>query len=98
MSFGYCDYHEEEINEETFEFKGCWNCYHFKEGHDFPYYDVNEASKILRVSPSTIRRRIKNGSLKGRLFKRQRVSWQNGPPKIYFVDIESVKVLKRRSK
>jgi hypothetical protein len=82
MSFGYCDYHEEEINEKTFEYKDCWNCYHFKKGHDFLYYDVNEVSEILRVSPSTIRRRIKNGSLKGRLFERQRrLLWVNDPQK-----------------
>ncbi len=46
--FGICDnvthneYRGEEISEETFEYKGCWNCIWFSQGNDFPYYDVEE--------------------------------------------------------
>lgn len=32
MAFGHCSHerhYNEEIDESTFEWKGCWNCWHF---------------------------------------------------------------------
>jgi excisionase family DNA binding protein len=70
--FGYCDYHEETVEEETYCWKGCWGCHHFQFGQAFPYTFVTEASEVLKVSASTVRRMIKKGKLEGELFEQQR--------------------------
>jgi len=93
--FGYCDLHEEYINEETYEYKGCWNCFHFWEGEGFPYVTVPEASKELGFSQSTVRRWIRSGMLKGRLFtQRRRTRFLPAPP-TYHIEKESLEALKR---
>jgi excisionase family DNA binding protein len=88
--FGYCDFHEEQIDEKTFEWKGCWKCYHFIEGKKFPYYTVKEVSKMLGISESTVRRWIKSGKLKGRLFEQGRFTGDVAASRIYFIEKESV--------
>jgi len=62
--FGWCDLHDEPINEDTYEWKGCWGCYHFGEGTGFPYASVQEVASELGVSCSTVRRLIKSGNSK----------------------------------
>jgi hypothetical protein len=95
--FGYCNYHAELIDETKFEWKDCWACYHFKEGDAFPYIDVEEAVSILKVSPSTIRRWIKIGKLKGRLFvRRKRRPYLSPPHAKYFIQKSSVEALANR--
>lgn len=42
-NFTHTKYKGEDISEETFEYKGCWSCYHFTYDEDFPYYDVEKA-------------------------------------------------------
>jgi excisionase family DNA binding protein len=95
--FGYCDLHKEPVDEGTYEYKGCWGCYHFHRGKDFPYMSVTEASEELGVSESTIRRWIRKGKLKGRLFVQGRYSFGSlpSPPK-YHIEKESVKELKKQ--
>jgi hypothetical protein len=94
--FGYCDFHEEPVDEGTYEYKGCWGCYHFHEGKDFPYMSVMEASKELGVSESTIRRWIKKGKLKGILFEQLRYTGDLPAPRKYHIERESVKELKKK--
>jgi hypothetical protein len=94
-NFGYCDLHEEIIDESTFEWKGCWKCFHFKRRKGFHYYTIHEASKILRKSENTIRRWIKIGKLKGRLFEQGRCGYRDSfPLNIYFIEKESVEKLR----
>jgi len=80
----------EEISEETFEYKGCWNCEYFEYGDNFPYYDVEETSQLIGVSKSTIRRWIKKGKLAGKLF----IMWESkfvwGSRKKYYIDKNEV--------
>lgn len=82
---GYCDLHEEEVYEGEFEWKGCWNCWHFAYSN-FPYLDVYEAAKALKKSPSTIRSWLNEGRLSGKLFKRGRYNPQLGAWRKWFVD------------
>jgi len=91
---GKCDHylHEDDpdVDISTFEYKGCWNCRYFNENESFPYYDVEDASKLLNVSKITIINWIKKGNLKGRLFIRKRSGFQSGPWRIYYIEKESV--------
>jgi len=81
---GYCSnethikHKGKEINEESFEYKGCWNCIYFERVSNFPYYDVEEISELLCVSKNTIRRTINKGKLEGRLFRRQEHKFKYG--------------------
>jgi len=54
--FGWCDFHEESVNEETYSWKGCWGCHYFREGKAYPYIFVAEAVSKFGVSQSTVRR------------------------------------------
>jgi len=94
-AFGYCDFHEEYINEETYEYKGCWGCFHFWKGEGFPYVTVPEASKELGFSQSTVRRWIRKGILKGRLFTQRRYTGFLPAPPTYHIEKESLEALKR---
>ena len=92
----------ENIDLITFRFKGCWGCWHFGETENFPYYDVKEASEILKVSPSTIRRWIHKGKLKAELFEQMRRTTSLPAPKKFFIDkkivnkkVKSVKEVKK---
>lgn len=88
--FGYCDLHEREVWEREFEQKGCWNCHHFGYSADFAYVDVQEAAQLLKKSPSTIRRWLKESRLEGKLFVRERPEFQTGSPRKWFVSEESI--------
>lgn len=81
----HINYKGEEISEETFEYKGCWNCGYFEYGDDFPYYDVEETSHQLGVSKSTIIRWIKKGKLLGRLFVMNDPKFVYGSRKKYYI-------------
>jgi len=94
--FGYCDYHEANVLEEEFAWKGCWNCYHFSYSADFPYFDVHEAANTLKKSPSTIRRWLNEGHLHGKLFERGRRQFQLGSPRKWFISKASARLLKSR--
>ena len=83
-------YKGEDISEGTFEYKGCWGCSDFEYNKDFPYYDTEEASKILNKSQSTIRNWIKKGKLEGKLFMKGRSSDYNSSWRKYFIKKESV--------
>ncbi|MEM4090512.1 MAG: hypothetical protein QXQ46_07190 [Thermoplasmatales archaeon] len=92
----YCEYHKEEIDEENFNWKGCWNCHYLKFGNLFPYVDESEASKILGKSTLTIRRWIVKGKLEGTLFEQHRFNGSiNGNWKKLYVSKESIDRLKR---
>jgi len=91
--FDWCDLHEDSVDEGTYEWKGCWGCYHFREGEDFPYMSVGEASSDVGVSQSTVRRWIKAGKLEGRLFRQGRRTGDLPSPKKYHITIESVQNL-----
>lgn len=89
--FGYCDLHDRSVNKSEFKYKGCWGCHHFSRGDKFLYVTVKEASNILDVSESTIRRWIKKGKLEGYLFKQIRSPKGGLPaPNTYFIKRESV--------
>lgn len=85
---GKCDHylHEgDEIDEGTFEYKGCWGCWHFEENGVL--MDVSQAANCFNVSPSTIIRWIKNGKLVGRLYERIRKGdWNSGPKRKYYIE------------
>ena len=75
MAFGYCS-HERHYNEEidisTFEWKGCWNCYHFSPGDEYDLLDIKQMAEILSVSSSKVRSLIRKGELEADLFERGR--------------------------
>lgn len=56
------------VNEDAFTWKGCWGCHHFSWKDPKPLLDVKEASELVDVSKSTIRRWIRQGKLEGRMF------------------------------
>lgn len=87
---GYCDYHERDVLEREFGLKACWNCYHFDGSSDSEYVDVEEAAGQLQKSTSTIRRWLKDGRLKGKLFVRGRRYFNGGSPRKWLVKKESV--------
>ena len=88
-------YKGEDISEETFEYKGCWNCWqYFEYNKDFPYYDVKETSEILGISQTTVRNWIKKGKLDGKLFIMWAQKYVMGSHKKYFIKKESVDKLK----
>ncbi len=89
----HCFHKGEEISESIFRYKGCWTCSDFERGEYFPYYNVKEASKLLNVSTSTIRRWIENNKLKGILFTRESYEFKLGAWKMYFIQKESVRAL-----
>ena len=92
---GFCNYHCEDINEETFEFKGCWNCHYLDFSENWLYVDVKEASELLDVSERTIRYWIKNGKVIGRLYIKQRRQGFLGSRIKYFITKKSIE--KRKS-
>ena len=56
---------------------------------------VKQAASIARKSPSTIRRWLKTGKLRGKLFQRVLPRAQLGSPRIWLVEKESLmKLLK----
>ncbi len=75
MAFGYCS-HERHSNEEihvsTFEWKGCWNCYHFNPGDEYDLLDIKQVAEILNVSSSKVRSLIRKCELEAELFERGR--------------------------
>jgi len=94
---GYCDYHEEDVDIATFEYKGCWTCRYFSSNSRL--VDIREASEILKVHPNTIRRWIKKGKLEGNLFIRRRYSPALDPPyRKYFIYRESIEKALREIK
>ncbi|MBA7679299.1 hypothetical protein ES703_87588 [subsurface metagenome] len=94
-NYTHTKYKGEDISEETFEYKGCWNCWQYFEYSDiFPYYDVEEASQRLGVSRNTIIRWIKKGKLEGRLFTMGAQKYVCGSHKKYFIKKESVDKIK----
>jgi hypothetical protein len=84
--FGWCDYHEDYIDEYTYEWKGCWHCHYFTSGRDFPYTFVNELAEEFKVTPQTIRRWIRTGKLKGRLFIQKRKTNRHPAPRTYHIE------------
>lgn len=92
---GYCEYHDEEMSLNKFEWKGCWSCHYFKPDKDFPFVDVDTAAEILQVSRSTIIRWIKSEKIVGYLFERGRKLLSISPPhKKYFIESKSIEELK----
>ncbi len=75
MAFGYCS-HERHCNEEihvsTFEWKGCWNCFHFNPGDEYDLLDIKQVAEILNVSSSKVHSLIRKGELEAELFERGR--------------------------
>ncbi len=83
-------YKGEDIDEETFEYHGCWKCPYFTPNSKFPYYDVKQAAKKLNISEKMVIKWIKNGLLHGRMFERQESKFTFGPNKRYFIDKEDI--------
>jgi len=96
--FGYCRYHETSIDESTYKWKGCWGCYHFARGKDYPYVTVYEASEIFNVSENTIRRWIKKGKLKAHLFEQGRHTIFLPSPRKYHIEKQSIENLLKTNK
>ena len=92
-SMGYCEHHQEDIDVETFEYKGCWGCYHFC--LDSKYIDLHDASLVLGVSGSTIRRWAKIGKIEGQLFVSDGVKFVS-PPRKYFIVAKSLEKLRKK--
>lgn len=86
----HIEYCGEDVDLLTFEFKGCWGCFYFMEANGFPFYSVIEASEILKVSPSTIRRWIGKGKLNAKLFEQIRRTTSLPAPKKFYIDKENV--------
>jgi excisionase family DNA binding protein len=75
MAFGYCSHerhYNKEIDRSTFEWKGCWNCYHFNPGDEYDLLDIKQMAEILNVSCSKVRSLIRKGELEADLFERGR--------------------------
>lgn len=81
---GYCELHEEPVDQGTFEYKGCWTCYNHFRWSNWPYIDVRRAAEIFGVCQNTIYRWIKKGKLKARLFVMGRTN-TNMPKKFYAI-------------
>jgi excisionase family DNA binding protein len=80
---GYCDLHEEPVDQGAFEYKGCWTCSHFHQ-KNWPYISVKEAAERYGVCKKTIYKWIKQGKLKARLFEMGRGNL-NVPKKFYAI-------------
>lgn len=97
MVVGYCRKHEEKVDKQQFEYKGCWTCWsYFERTDEWPYCDVKQAAEKLEVSKTTVRNWIKNGKLDGRLFERGRNHpdyRSDFPNKKYFIRQDSVEEL-----
>lgn len=96
--FGYCEYHDEPIEFNTYEWKGCWGCHYFIEGEDFPYTFVSNVAKELGVSENTIRRWIKKEKLKADLLEQIRRTDSLPAPRKYHIEKESVEELMKKLK
>ena len=100
--FGWCEYHEEVIEEGTYEYKGCWGCHYFVYGKNFPYYFVKEVAEMFNVTESTVRRWIRQGKLEGILFEQIRYTGWTPAPRKYHIPKESLEEfrenIKRRKK
>jgi hypothetical protein len=75
MAFGYCSHerhYNEEIHVSTFEWKGCWNCFHFNPGDEYDLLDIKQVAEILNVSSSKVRSLIRKDELEAELFERGR--------------------------
>lgn len=61
---GYCHYkyHNQEVDWDMFEWKGCWTCWQYFKSYD-GWMTVREAAEKYNVSQKTIYRWIKNGKL-----------------------------------
>jgi hypothetical protein len=92
----HIDYCGEDVDLITFEYKGCWGCLYFTEADDFPFYSVLQASYILKVSPSTIRRWIGKGKLNAELFEQIRKTTSLPAPKKYYIQKESVDEINKK--
>jgi hypothetical protein len=92
--FGWCDLHGKPVYGDTYEWKGCWGCHHFAEEEGFPYVSVQIAASELGVSCSTVRRWIKSGKLKGRIFEQGRNTGLLPSPRKYHIVYESVRKAK----
>jgi len=90
--FGWCDFHQRQVDEREYCLKGCWGCHHFEYGKSFPYVFVSEASSELGVSESTIRRWIKSGRLQGEKFVKVRQT-ASPVPKKYHIEKASLRRL-----
>jgi hypothetical protein len=93
--FGYCGLHEKPIEEDQYEWKGCWGCYHFIQGRGFPYLSVSYVSEKLGVSESTVRGWIKKGLLRGKIFEQGRYTGSTPAPRKYHIEKESFEELKK---
>ncbi len=61
----------EDLELETFEYKGCWNCRWFtlNEKH---YMSIEQAAKEYGKSKSTIRQWCREGTIEAKLCKKER--------------------------
>jgi len=58
-TIGWCNYHEVEVTLGYFEYKGCWNCFHFtKNNNDLLY--VEEVAEELGCSKKTVYRYLRD--------------------------------------
>ena len=94
--FGWCDLHEEPVGEGNYEWKGCWGCWHFTPGDDFPYVSVSKAVDELGVSGSTVVRWVKKNRLEGRVFEQGSRTSSLPSPKKYHISKQSVLSIQRR--
>ena len=93
----WCEYHNDAVDWERFEYKGCWGCHYFSGLDTEKYIYVSEAAELLGVSERTVRRWIQKNILNGDLYTRIRPMFISSAPKVYVIERESVnKVLEKR--
>ena len=86
---GYCSYHNEDVDMNIFEYKGCWTCGYFTFKENGPLISAEDAADILGKSKKTVIRWIKAGKLDGKLFVKKRWGFSKGWRK-YFVYTKSI--------
>ena len=90
-NIGYCHHHEEKVDLNTFEYKGCWTCHYFLNGDIL--IDATEAASKLEVTETTIIKWIKVGKLNGRMFIKLRRRFGFNPPyKKYYIYRKSIDI------
>ncbi len=81
---GYCENHEQQIDQGRFEYGGCWTCHEYFRWENWPYINAKEAAESYGVCVRTVYRWIKQGKLKARLFVMGRISL-NVPKRFYAI-------------
>ena len=95
----WCMHHDDAVDWNEFEFKGCWGCEYFTGLDTRKHVYTHQAAKLLGVATSTVRHWLRNGLLEGTLYKRGRREFSmSSPPMKYVVDRASIEELRGNRK